>query len=86
MFWNKRIVIGDGERGLVHRNRRFERVLEPGVHRMFDPLGRIEVRTYDIAAPEYAGHDVDALVARLGERLGETFVLANIGTDEVGLV
>ena len=58
----------------------------PGVYRMFDPLDRIEVRSFNIASPEYAGHDVDALVARLGERLGETFVLANIGTDEVGLV
>ena len=86
MFWSKRIVIGDGERALLYRNRQFERVLEPGVHRMFDPLKRIEVRTYNIAAPEYAGHDVDALIARLGERLGETFVLADIGTDEVGLV
>ena len=86
MFWTKRVVIGDGERGLVYRNRRFERVLAPGVYRWFDPMGRIEVRTFNIAAPEYAGHDVDALIARLGERLGETFVLADIGVDEVGLV
>ena len=86
MFWTKRVVIGDGERGLVYRNRRFEQLLAPGVYRWFDPLGRIEVRTFNIAAPEYAGHDIDALIARLGERLGETFVLADIGVDEVGLV
>src|SRR5690606_31078120 len=86
MFWTKRVVIGDGERGLVYRNRRFERVLDAGVYRLFDPLNRIEVRAFDIAVPEYAGHDVDVLVARLGGRLGETFVLADIGADEVGLV
>lgn len=86
MFWMKRVVIGDGERGLVYRNRQFERVLGAGVYRMFDPLKRIEVRTFNIAAPEYAGHDVDVLVARLGARLGESFVLADIGTGEVGLV
>ncbi|NZA24966.1 slipin family protein [Luteimonas sp. SJ-92] len=86
MFWTKRVVIGDGERGLVYRNRQFQRVLAAGVYRWFDPLDRIEVRTFAIAAPEYAGHDVDALVARLGGRLGETFVLADIGVDEVGLV
>ena len=86
MFWTKRVVIGDGERGLVYRNRRFERVLDAGVVRMFDPLNRIDVRSFNIAAPEYAGHDVDALIARLGERLGETFVFADIGADEVGLV
>ncbi|KGM53340.1 hypothetical protein N800_07805 [Lysobacter daejeonensis GH1-9] len=86
MFWTKRVVIGDGERGLVYRNRQFERVLGPGVYRWFDPLGRVEVRSFDISVPEYAGHDVDALAMRLGARLDETFVLADIGVDEVGLV
>jgi len=86
MFWTRRVVIGDGERGLVYRNRQFERVLGPGVHRMFDPLKRIDVRTFDIAAPEYAGHDVDALIARLGPALHADFVQADIGADEVGLV
>ncbi|HEY1034928.1 MAG TPA: hypothetical protein VGE09_08105, partial [Pseudoxanthomonas sp.] len=49
MFWTKRVVIGDGERGLVYRNRRFEQLLAPGVYRWFDPMGRIEVRTFNIA-------------------------------------
>lgn len=86
MFLTRRVVIGDGERGLVYRNRRFERVLGPGVHRMFDPLSRIEVRVFSIAAPEYIGPDVDALIAGLGPALGENFVLADIGADEVGLM
>lgn len=86
MFWTKRVVIGDAERGLVYRNRRFERVLVPGVYRIVDPLNRVEVRTFPITVPEYAGSDVDVLVARLGTRLADTFVLADIGTGEVGLV
>lgn len=86
MFWTKRVVIGDGERGLVYRNRQFERVLDAGVYRIFDPLKRVEVRTFNIASPEYAGHDVDALIARLGDRLDETFVHADISADQVGLV
>ena len=86
MFWTKRVVIGDGERGLVYRNRQFERVLDAGVYRMFDPLKRVEVTVHNIAQPDYAGRDVDALVASLGNRLGETFVLADIGADEIGLV
>ena len=86
MFWTKRVVIGDGERGLVYRNRQFAGVLAPGVYKWFDPLGRIEVATHNIARPEYAGSDADVLVAAMGERLGENFVLANLGMDEVGLV
>jgi regulator of protease activity HflC (stomatin/prohibitin superfamily) len=86
MFWNKRIVIGDGERGLMYRNRRFERVLDAGVHRFYDPLGRMEITTHNIAKPEYAGSDVDTLIAALGARLDEHFVLADLRADEVGLV
>lgn len=86
MFWTKRVVIGDGERGLVYRNRQFERVLDAGVYRIFDPLKRVEVRTFNIAAPDYAGHDVDALIARLEDQLGDIFVHADLGADQVGLV
>jgi regulator of protease activity HflC (stomatin/prohibitin superfamily) len=86
MLWQKRIVIGDSERGLMYRNRRFERVLGPGVYRMFDPLGRVEIATHDIAKPEYAGSHPETLVAALGTNLNEYFVLADIGVDEVGLV
>jgi len=86
MFWTKRVVIGDGERGLVYRNRQFAGVLAPGVYRWFDPFKRVEVTMHGIARAEYAGSDADALIAALGERLGETFVLANLGMDEVGLV
>ena len=65
MFWTKRVVIGDGERGLVYQDRQFERVLAAGVYRMFDPLKRIDVVVHNIANPEYTGRDADALIARL---------------------
>jgi regulator of protease activity HflC (stomatin/prohibitin superfamily) len=86
MFWNKRVVIGDGERGLVYRNRRFERVLGAGVYRIFDPFGRIEINVHNIARPEYAGNDTDTLIAALGGKLGEDFILADLRADEAGLV
>ena len=86
MFWNKRIVIGDGERGLMYRNRQFERVLAAGVYRIFDPLKRVDIVVHSIARPEYNGSDADALIVALGDKLGQTFVLANLGMQEVGLV
>lgn len=86
MFWTKRVVIGDGERGLVYRNRQLQRVIGPGEYRWFDPRGRIEVVVHAIAQPEYAGRDVDVIVTRLGDALGTHFVCADIGVDEVGLV
>jgi len=85
MLWMKRVVVGDGERGLKYKNRRFEKVLMPGVY-WFNAFGSNEVRTFDLAKSEYDGKDVDVLTERLGAELGETFVLADIGTNEVGLV
>lgn len=86
MLMIRKVVIGDAERGLVYRNRRFERVLGPGVHRLRAWFDQVEVRLFDITQLEYAGKDVDALIAGLGERLNETFLLADIGSQELGLV
>jgi regulator of protease activity HflC (stomatin/prohibitin superfamily) len=79
----KRIVIGDGERGLLYRNRRLERILLPGVTWVST---RCEVRIHDITQPVYAGKDAEVLIERLGDELDQHFLLADIGVDEVGLV
>jgi len=84
-LWN-RVVIGDGERGLLYRNRRFVRVLAPGVYRLVDAFGRVEVRTLDLQRAEFEGKEADALIERLGTTVTDTFVLADIGVGEVGLV
>lgn len=85
-LWRK-VVVGDAERGLLYRNRRFERVLVPGVYRLWASRDRLEVNVFDIAQNEvYAGKDVDALIERLGDALDRHFIVADIGVDEVGLV
>ncbi|HRQ66018.1 MAG TPA: slipin family protein [Xanthomonadaceae bacterium] len=86
MLWFKRIVVGDGERGILYRNRRFQTVLMPGVYRLFDLFGRVEVKVFDIARAEYSGTDVEALIAGLGGALSQHFVLADLDMQSVGLV
>jgi hypothetical protein len=86
MFGFKRIVVGDGERALLYRNRRFERVLTAGVHRLFDPLGRVSLCVFEATASEYLGRDANVLIEQLGGGLSAHFVLADVGTDEVGLL
>ena len=86
MLGIKRVVIGDGERGLLYKNRRFERVLAPGVYRLWDGFGATEVRVVDIVRPDFVGKDTDALIGRLGADLSLSFVLADVGVMEVGLV
>src|SRR3984957_8122041 len=86
MFGIKRVAIGDGERGLLYKNRRFERVLAPGVYRLWDAFGVLEVRSFDITRPDFIGKDADALIERLGVELELSCALADIGVEEVGLV
>ncbi|HET7923748.1 MAG TPA: slipin family protein [Rhodanobacteraceae bacterium] len=87
MLQIKRIMIGDGERGLLFKNRRFERVLAPGVHWIVSVLARIEVRLFDVEqCGVLGGKEAEVLIARLGDELDATFQLADIGVDEAGLV
>ena len=86
MFGIKRVVVGDGERALLYKNRRFKRVLIPGVYRFWNALGEWDVRSFEISRSEFTGNDVDALAERLGAELKQTFVLADVGVDEIGLV
>ncbi|MBE1160630.1 slipin family protein [Dyella acidiphila] len=86
MFWIKQIVIGDGERGLLYRNRRLQDVLDAGVYRYFDPFKRISVAVHNIARPEYAGNDAELLMGSMNAKLAAHFVLADVATDQVGLV
>lgn len=86
MFWIRKIVVGDAERAVLYRNRRFRRVLSPGVYRLVGWRGRDEVSVYDIRKAEYSGKDADVLIARLGPRLSDHFVLADLGMQEIGLL
>ncbi|RDS85463.1 slipin family protein [Dyella psychrodurans] len=86
MFWIKQIVIGDGERGLLYRNRRLQAVLQAGVYRYFDPFDRTAVVVHNVARPEYAGNDAEVLMGSMDAKLAAHFVLADVATDQVGLV
>lgn len=86
MFWTRKVVIGDGERGLVYRNRQFEAVLGPGTHRWFDPRGERTIVLHDIRTPRYDGADAELLMARHDASLQQAFLLADIGPRHIGLV
>jgi regulator of protease activity HflC (stomatin/prohibitin superfamily) len=86
MFGMKRITIAQHERGLLFRNRSFEAVLEPGVYRHFDPLGRVSVSVHDLGVPEFVHPRVDFLVKDARETVDRHFTVVEIADKEVGLV
>ncbi len=86
MLGMKRITIAQYERGLKFRNRSFEAVLEPGVHWLFDPFNRTEVKVYDIAVPEFEHPRVDVLIADARALIERHLIIVELGDREVGLV
>jgi regulator of protease activity HflC (stomatin/prohibitin superfamily) len=85
MLGLKRITIAQHERGLKFLNGSFVAVLEPGVHWMFDPLGRTAIQTYDLTVPEFEHPRVDFLLAA-GATLTRHMQVVELHDREVGLV
>jgi len=86
MMGIKRITIAQYERGLLFRNRSFEAVMEPGVHWMFDPLNRTEIKVYDVAVTEFEYPRVDVLITEARALIERHLMIVELGDREVGLV
>src|SRR5580700_695900 len=86
MMGMKRITIAQYERGLLFRNRSFEAVMEPGVHWLFDPLNRCDVKVYDVAIPEFEHPRVDVLITDARALIERYLMIVELGDREVGLV
>ena len=82
----KRITIAQYERGLLSRNRSFEAVMEPGVHWLFDPLNRCDVKVYDVTIPEFEHPRVDVLITDTRALIERYLMIVELGDREVGLV
>lgn len=68
----RRVVIAEHERGLYFKDRTLERVLEPGVLKVFDPFGRIDIEVFDVTAPAF-DHPRAELFARTRPELVATY-------------
>jgi regulator of protease activity HflC (stomatin/prohibitin superfamily) len=86
MMGMKRITIAQYERGLLFRNRSFEAVMEPGVHWLFDPLNRTEIKVYDVAVAEFEHPRVDVLITEARALIERYLMIVELGDREVGLV
>jgi regulator of protease activity HflC (stomatin/prohibitin superfamily) len=86
MFGFRRQVIAQHERGLVFRQGRFERVLEPGVHWLYAPFGGLAVQVYDLTVPEFEHARVDFLVQEARAVVDRYFQVVELGDRETGVV
>jgi regulator of protease activity HflC (stomatin/prohibitin superfamily) len=81
-----RVTVKDGERALLTRNGRFERVLEPGRHTLFDPGHALAVELHQVVRAEYASDRYAVLKAARGDLAAELFEAVETKADEVAIV
>lgn len=86
MFGLKRIVIAQHERGVYLKDRSIVKILEPGIYRVFDLLGRVAVEVQNLTVPEFNHPYVDVLVKENRELVNKYFQFIELGEYEVGLV
>lgn len=86
MFGLKRIVIAQHERGVYLKDRSIVKILEPGIYRVFDLLGRVAVEVQNLTVPEFNHPYVDVLVKENRELVDKYFQFIELGDYEVGLV
>lgn len=86
MIFYKRIVVAEYERGLLIKNRSIRKVLEPGIYRLLDPLGRMQVQIYDLSEAEFKFDKLDYLIKQKPVLVEQYFQVVELNAFEVGLV
>lgn len=77
--------IADTELGLLYRDRVFQKVLGPGIHRRLD-VGRTELHKLDLVRLPVSDAKLDALYLTHPAIVAEHFTVADMADTELGLV
>jgi regulator of protease activity HflC (stomatin/prohibitin superfamily) len=80
------VTVRDGERALVTRDGRFEQVLEPGRHKLFDPARRIAVEQFNVVRAEFPADRYAVLKAARPDLATELFELVEPRSGELAIV
>ncbi len=80
------VTVKDGERALLTRNGRLERVLEPGRHRLFDPRQTLSAEVFSVVRAEYPADRYAVLKAARPDLAAELFEAVETHANEVAIV
>lgn len=86
MFGLKRIVIAQHERGVYLKDRSIVKILEPGIYRIFDRLGRVAVEVQNLTVAEFNHPYEDVLVKEQRPLVDHYFQLFELNEYQVALV
>jgi len=80
------VTVKDGERALVKRDGRLERVLAPGRHRLFDPLRALTVELCNVVRAEFPAERYAVLKAARPDLAEELFEAVETKANEIAIV
>jgi regulator of protease activity HflC (stomatin/prohibitin superfamily) len=81
-----RVTVKDGERALLFRNGRCERMLAPGRHGLFDPIQTLTVETFPVVQAEFPVANYSVLNAEHPALAAELFESVQTGANELAVV
>ena len=80
------VLVKDGERALLQRSGRVERVLGPGQHRLFDPLLALKAEIFNVVRAEFPAERYAVLKAERPEIAAALFEAVETHADELAIV
>src|SRR5712691_10703243 len=81
-----RVTVKDGERAILTRNGRFERVLEPGRHTLFDPAREVGIELHQVVRAEFPADRYAVLKAARPDLVADLFEAVETKADELAIV
>jgi len=85
-FLMTHVTVKDGERALLTRNGRLERVLGPGRHRLFDPRNELMAEVFRVVRAEFPAERYAVLNAARPDLAAELFEAVETRANEVAIV
>ena len=82
----KTVTVTDGERALLTRDGRFERVLEPGRHVLFDLRRQLTAEVYNVVRTEFNADRYAVLKAARPDLAAELFEAVETKANEIAIV
>ncbi len=86
MIFYRKFIVRKHERGLLFKQGDFVRFLEPGIHRMFDPLMRLAVNLHDIASPQFEHRLADLFINHYVADVERLFVKVETRDHEIAVI
>jgi regulator of protease activity HflC (stomatin/prohibitin superfamily) len=81
-----RLTVKDGERALLTRNGRFERVLEPGRHRLLDPKRELAAELFQVVRADFPADRYAVLKTARPDLVADLFEAVETRAGEIVIV